>query len=77
MNDCSNKYNTRCSTNHGLPVGPISNPGKVSIEASINPTSHDYFYFVADCSGKTYLTKNSSEHANKINELKAKDNWCA
>ena len=77
LNDCSNKYNTRCNKNAGLPVGPISNPGKVSIEATINPNSHDYYYFVADCKGKTYLTKNSSEHANIINKLKNENNWCA
>ena len=77
LNDCSNKYNTRCSTNHGLPVGPIANPGKSSIEASINPTNHDYYYFVADCKGKTYLSKNSSEHSNIINKLKSENNWCA
>ena len=77
LNDCSNKYNTRCNKNGGLPVGPISNPGKVSIEACINPNSHDYYYFVADCKGKTYLSKKSSEHANIINKLKNENNWCA
>ena len=77
LNDCSNKYNTRCNKNAGLPVGPISNPGKVSIEATINPNSHSYYYFVADCKGKTYLSKNSSEHATIISKLKNENNWCA
>ena len=77
LNDCKNKYNTRCSSNTGLPVGPICNPGLESIEATINPDKHEYYYFVADCNGKVYLTKNSTEHNNIINKLKKEHNWCA
>ena len=77
LNDCKNKYNTRCSSNTGLPIGPICNPGLESIEATINPDKHEYYYFVADCNGKVYLTKNSTEHNNIINKLKKEDNWCA
>lgn len=77
LNDCNNKYNTRCDSNTGLPVGPICNPGIESIEATINPEEHDYYYFVADCKGKVYLTKNSTEHNNIINKLKKENNWCA
>ena len=77
LNDCKNKYNTRCSSNIGLPIGPICNPGIESIEATINPDKHEYYYFVADCNGKVYLTKNSTEHNNIINKLKKEDNWCA
>ena len=77
LNDCKNKYNTRCSSNTGLPMGPICNPGIESIEATINPDKHEYYYFVADCNGKVYLTKNSTEHNNIINKLKKEDNWCA
>lgn len=77
LNDCKNKYNTRCSSNTGLPIGPICNPGIESIDATINPDKHEYYYFVADCNGKVYLTKNSTEHNNIINKLKKEDNWCA
>ena len=77
LNDCSNGYNTRCSTKIGLPVGPINNPSKQSILAAIKPTNHNYFYFVADCSGKTYLNYTSKDHYNTINMLKEQDNWCA
>ena len=77
LNDCKNKYNTRCSSNTGLPIGPICNQGIESIEATINPDKHEYYYFVADCNGKVYLTKNSTEHNNIINKLKKEDNWCA
>lgn len=77
LNDCTNKYNTRCNLNTGLPVGPICNPGLESISSTIKPEQHNYYYFVADCKGEVYLTKNSSEHANIINKLKRENNWCA
>ena len=73
---CDNAYNTRCTTFKGLPVGPISNPGLESINATINYKKHDYFYFVADCNGKTYLNKNSTGHYNTIQKLKNENNWC-
>ena len=74
---CDNAYNTRCVNFKGLPVGPVSNPGKESIEATVNYTKHDYYYFVADCKGKTYLSKNSWEHGNTIQKLKNEGNWCS
>ena len=77
LNDCKNKYNTRCASNKGLPVGPICNPGSESIEATINPEEHNYYYFVADCKGVVYLTKNETEHNNIISKLKKENNWCA
>ena len=77
LNDCTNKYNTRCNLNKDLPVGPICNPSIESIEATINPEEHDYYYFVADCKGEVYLTKNSGEHEKIIKKLKRENNWCA
>lgn len=74
---CDNAYNTRCTSFVGLPVGPISNPGLESIEATINYKKHDNYYFVADCKGKTYLNKNSTGHYNTISKLKNQNNWCA
>lgn len=71
-----NPYNTRSSAMAGkLPVGPICNPSKESILASINPTSSDYYYFVADKNGNVYYTKTSSEHSAKVKELKEKGDW--
>lgn len=77
LEDCNNKYNTRCSLNADLPVGPICNPSLESITSILNPEVHDYYYFVADCKGKVYLTKNELEHRNIINKLIKEDNWCA
>ena len=77
LNDCSNKYNTRCASKVGLPVGPICNPSIESVEAVLYPSKHDYYYFVNDCSGKLYLSENEKVHLNTINKLKREDNWCA
>ena len=73
---CDGAYNTRCTSFIGLPVGPISNPGVESIKGTINYREHDDYYFVADCKGKTYLSKNATEHYNTINKLKSENNWC-
>ncbi len=73
---CDNAYNTRCTSFVGLPIGPISNPGKESLEATFDYTKHNYYYFVADCKGKTYLSKDSNEHYNTIQKLINEGNWC-
>lgn len=73
---CDYAYNTRCTSFVGLPVGPVSNPGIESLDAVINYKKHNYYYFVADCKGKTYLSKDATEHYNTINKLKNDNNWC-
>ncbi len=71
-----NPYNTRGPLMNGkLPVGPISNFGKSSLEAVLEPTLNDYYYFVADKSGKTHFSKTYEEHNNIIRELKSTGNW--
>lgn len=57
IDDCTNKYNTRCMTYIGLPVGPICNPSIDSIVSSLNPTKHNYYYFEADKTIKHILMK--------------------
>ena len=73
---CDYAYNTRCTSFVGLPIGPISNPGIESIKSTIEYKKHDYYYFVADCKGKTYLNKDATGHYNTINKLKQENNWC-
>lgn len=74
--DDYNAYNTRCSKMAGkLPVGPICNAGEDSIKAAINPTKHDYFYFVADKNKKTYFSKTNSEHNKTVADLKSAGLW--
>ncbi len=71
-----NAYNTRSSQMAGkLPVGPICIPSKESIDASINPKNHNYFYFVADKNKKTYFSKTGTEHNNIVAKLKKEKLW--
>lgn len=71
-----NAYNTRNSKMAGkLPVGPICNPSILSIEAVLNPTKSNYYYFVADKNKKTYYSKTYNEHLNTIADLKSKGLW--
>lgn len=44
-----NGYNTY--TRVGLPEGPITNPGRESIAAVLNPEPHNYLFMVADGTG--------------------------
>lgn len=71
-----NPYNTRGPGMSGMiPVGPICNPSKTAIEATLKYKETDALYFVADKNGKVYFTKTNSEHNKKIQELKSKGLW--
>ena len=74
--DACNAYNTRGPCVSKFPVGPISNPSLDSINAVINPEITNNYYFVADCSGNTYLNANEYGHYQTINKLKNQGNWC-
>lgn len=75
LNKC-NAYNTRSTCMNGkLPVSPICNPGSDSIVASIEPTKHKYYYFVADKNGKTYFNETDSAHVKTVNKLKSEGLW--
>ncbi|MBR2708463.1 MAG: endolytic transglycosylase MltG [Bacilli bacterium] len=76
LTEC-NGYNTRCLTMKGLPVGPIANPSITSIEAALNPTQNEYYYFVADTSKKVYFNKTINEHNQTIAKLKKEGKWAA
>lgn len=71
-----NPYNTRGPNMSGkIPVGPIDNPSKSAIEATLNYKDTDAYYFVADKNGKVYFTQTNEEHNAKIKELKNSDLW--
>ena len=55
-------YNTYKYT--GLPVGPICNPGQVSMEAVLNPAQHNYLYYHVDNeeTGSHIFTETYQEH---------------
>lgn len=47
----------------GLPPGPISNPGLISLQAAVNPTPNAYFYFLNNLETKEmYFAKTFEEH---------------
>ncbi len=50
----------------GLPPGPISNPGKASIQAALHPESTGYLYFVSDNQGHHKFSKTEAEHARNV-----------
>lgn len=46
----------------GLPPTPISNPGKASLHAAINPNETKFLYFVSMGNGSHYFSKDYNEH---------------
>jgi UPF0755 protein len=52
----------------GLPPGPISNPGKTSLEAALNPAEKDYLYFVSKNNGSHHFSRTIREHINAVNK---------
>ena len=68
-------YNTRGTCVKGLPVGPIASSSLESIVASITPTNHDYYYFVADINKETYFSKTGLEHDALVAKLKDEGKW--
>lgn len=74
--DTYNPYNTRGPKMIGkLPVGPIANVSRESIEAAVKPEKSDNYYFVADKNGKVYFTKTNSEHEEIIARLQNEGLW--
>lgn len=66
-------YNTYL--NKGLPPGPISNPGKLALNAAVNPTKSDYLFFVVidPAKGTTAFSKTWAEHQQNVKKFQA---WC-
>ncbi len=55
-----NDYNTYSMP--GLPRGPITNPGRASIEAVLNPAETDAIFMVADGTGGHAFSTTNAEH---------------
>ena len=71
-----NPYNTRASNMGGvMPIGPICNPSLSSLEASIEPSSSNYLYFVADKNGNIYYTSTLEEHEAMVQQIKDRGDW--
>lgn len=54
-------YNTYI--HYGLPPGPINNPGKKSILATLFPEKTNYLYFVAKGDGSHVFSRSAAAHA--------------
>ncbi len=49
---------------YGLPPGPISNPGRIALDATFHSADTDFYYFVLKDSstGEHYFSENLNEH---------------
>jgi UPF0755 protein len=55
----------------GLPPGPIANPGRLAIEAALNPDTTEYIFFVADGTGGHAFAKTLEEHNDNVAKWRA------
>jgi UPF0755 protein len=50
----------------GLPPGPISNPGRASLEAAFHPADTQYLFFVSDNNGHHRFARSADEHNRNV-----------
>jgi UPF0755 protein len=62
-----NRYNTY--TKKGLPYGPISNPGRASLQAALNPEDSPYLFFVSKNDGTHIFSETYVEHNKAVREF--------
>lgn len=68
LDDKNNPYNTGPSST-GLPIGPISNPGKAALDGAAQPPAGTWIYFVAvDKNGTTKFASTTAEHDQNVAE---------
>lgn len=69
--DSDSPYNTRKQA--GLPPGPISAPGRASLEAALAPADGSWFYYVlADADGRHAFTDSADEFEILVAEAEEK-----
>ena len=61
-------YNTY--QNYGLPPGPINNPGKSSILATLYPAQHAFLFFVTDGEGGHVFSRTYIEHKRAVRKYR-------
>ncbi len=62
--DTKSPFNTYL--NQGLPPSPISNPGKDSLSAALNPSSNNYWFYLHDNQGKIHFAQTIEEHNQNV-----------
>ena len=60
----------------GLPVGPIANPGRAAVGATLNPTPGDWLYFVA-INLETGESRFNETYAGHEADTQVLREWCA
>ena len=54
---------------YGLPIGPISNPGRASLMAALKPEKTDYLYYLLESENTHYFTDNYDDFLRRKEEL--------
>ena len=67
-NDLKKKHPYNTYVIYGLPPTPISNPGKASIEAVLNPIDSADLYFVANGTGGHTFAPTYAEHQDNVDQ---------
>jgi len=65
-------YNTY--RRRGLPPTPINSPGLESIKAVLEPAITEYYYFVADNTGRHIFSRTNSEHNTARQKIRRQSN---
>ncbi len=53
----------------GLPPGPICSPGRVSLEAALDPADADYLYFVSRNDGSHEFNRSIADHRRAVQKF--------
>ena len=63
-------YNTR--KYKGLPPGPISNPGRNSLNAALDPNETKYYFYVFNPKTGVHLfAKNANDHQKNVDYVRS------